>query len=1236
MAHRAKGIQWNCLSIANKKSELVHIVNKHKPFIICLQETWLKQDSIFKIPGFACFRNDRPDGYGGVAILVQNSFSAIPVSLSNHCNDISVVAVNVNSICYVSIYYARPSIAIFNEINQLLNNLPKPFVLLGDFNSHHQLWGCSSTTYYGEQLLDLINNHDLCILNTGEATRLARTPSAPDLSLCTPDLASLLSWSPLDSTHGSDHFPLLITFPFNKPAPLLRQPRLKYKLNDVMWEQFQFKVKQRVSELPELSKENINHCSQLFTEVLIGAADETFPAKKQGPNLIPSPPWWDEECTNAVKERKKVEKEYCTSMTDSNFDHYIEVSKSTKELLRNKKFEGWRKFCHSLCPNVKPSLVWENIRKFRSAFNKNQQNKIPSELAEKIMDRLAPPFVPDEFVINQTVPNPILDNRNGVMDLNSPFTLDELQGVLSYVKDSAPGDDGIPYSFLTHLDNDSLIYLLSLINKAFITGYVPPSWRTQDVIFLLKPQKPSTDPSSYRPIALSSTRTKVAEHLIKNRLEWFLEHNSLLSNSQFGFRKGKSTLDNLSIFTTDIRLAFSRNESVVAAFLDINAAYDNVNISILKSKMQYLKIPSLLTNFIVNIVSERFIKYSLDPSANSFLYRTVWKGLPQGSVLSPLLYNVYTYDLDSSVNNSLSILQYADDLLLYATGKIIEQVSESLNTTLGALKVWLNNNGLDLSPSKSTVVLFSRKRVLPPVHIALNNVPLLVKNQAKFLGVILDSKLTGIPHFEYALLRCEHNLNVLRCVTGVWWGAHPFTMKLLYNALIRSILDYGIFLLHPSNMNAFKKLEGVQSKALRLITGAMKSSPVNCLQVECCDPPLLLRQQYICDRYFYRCWQLKTHPLLPKISQLSDEVAASSFWKHKDAPPLVKSYRKHKSIEAATHQSSLLPLYQYNFKTLINKPKIELNLGIHKHGHGQNTNFNCIVGNKWPGWHYIFTDASKHAASSCVGIGVYHSQYKIVQQIKLPPESSVFTGEIFAILKAIEYAELAKLRDVVIFSDSLSSLQAISHFPFQRIKQAQLVFSIRDRILQCSLKGCNIIVSWIPSHVGIAGNERADRLANEAIQIGDIFPYNNYCHDLINLPRKHLHETWSHLWNSSTKGKYYRQIQKVIPCKAWFCDNPFSKKHTSILCRLRMGHVCSPAFLFRLKIVADPLCPCGEYGDVNHIFFSCPLYNRSVLFSQLLSIQIPFPTSITCLLYLNNYDVYKILVLYLELNNIKL
>ncbi|XP_063539112.1 uncharacterized protein LOC134748295 [Cydia strobilella] len=648
----------------------------------------------------------------------------------------------------------------------------------------------------------------------------------------------------------------------------------------------------------------------------------------------------------------------------------------------------------------------------------------------------------------------------------------------------------------------------------------------------------------------------------------------------------------------------------------------------------------MLSNFVINLLSERSISLLIDD--NNKISRLVWRGLPQGSVLSPLLYNIYTSDLEASLNGTVSVLQYADDLLLYSSNLSPEQASRSVTSSLGFLKSWLDSNGLELSVPKSVVVLFTRKLFPPPIKVQFDNYSISVKVKTKFLGVILDSKLTGLPHCEYIVSKCEKNINILRCVSGVWWGSHPFCMKLMYNALIRSILDYGTFLLEPGYVAGFQKLDRIQSKALRIICGAMNSSPINAMQVECAEPPLHLRRQYLCDRFLFRCSQFSNHQLWRILSNLLLQITTSNYWTHKSPPCLIKSFQKFKSISAPTVSSSTLPIFQHEYESLTLVPPVLLNIGISKNDIEQNQQFLGFIGTDCQDANHMYTDASKMSVSGCVGIGVLHIQSNIYQKIKLPPESSVYSGECFGILKALEFIIIMHLKKTIIFSDSLSSLQAISKIPFKSKSNNPIIYQIRSLLLKCHLKGYSVSIAWIPGHRGIKGNERVDELARDAIICGDMFPFKNVAEDLLALPKLFLRKEWTKQWTSGTgtaSALHYRSIQSSIPIKPWFAKISLSKPATSMLIRMRLGHVCTPQHLKLQNRVASSACICGaDPADLNHIFFACSLNDCSSLLRQLSDLKVPFPTSITSLLHINDSspDIFKVLYSFLSRHNIKL
>ncbi|XP_052739677.1 RNA-directed DNA polymerase from mobile element jockey isoform X2 [Bicyclus anynana] len=992
----AQIVQWNSRSVKNKKIEITSLIKHHHPVIVALSETWLRPESSFRIPGFACLRDDRHDGHGGCALLIKKSlvYSQIPLSINSQ--NINIVAARILNKTFVSIYIPYPNNNIKDELVSLLLQLPTPLILLGDFNCHHISWGCYYSDSFSNVLIDIFDRINVCILNDGSPTRRVypgQDPrSAVDLSACPPDIAISTSWKVLPHTHGSDHFPIVISLDQYVTPVLPPKPLLKYRLNKVDWKLYGNSVETFLSRLEPRTSGTLQRYD-LFQQAILSAAETHFPLKQNCQKFL-SPPWWDSECTTVIQTRDESETTYNNSMTPENFIAFQKNSAKSRRTLSKKKKNGWKGFCESLSPRSPSGLVWKSIKRYRGS--KKMDSPITNDPAmwiHKFESQLAPPFVPDLAYF------PTSNNFRNSDRLDKEFSFEELQIVLGAVQDSSPGEDGIPYSFLKNLTVNGKQHLLDLLNNIFITGNIPQSWKTQIIIPILKPGKDPAEHNSYRPIALSSTLCKVLEHMIKNRLEWFVESRDMLGKTQFGFRKSRSTADSLSMLATNIHLAFSRGEYLVGIFLDISSAYDSVDLPILRRKMLNLSIPARIVHFVMNLFMDRSIKIRVNEELRP--PRTVWKGLPQGSVLSPLLYNIYTSDLELAVDSFCNTLQYADDLALYSSSNSISEISIQLNSAMHYLSIWLSEHGLTLSASKSKAVIFTRKRTIPDLEIRYEDQIIQMDSSAKFLGVIFDSKLTGSQHFSYIAEKSEKGVNIIRALSGVWWGSHPYCQKLLYNALIRSHFDYGSFIFEPCNKEGLEKLNLVQTKCLRIIVGAMKSSPNAALMVECVDPPLDLRRQYLSDRYVSKLIQVSSHPLLPYLDSLSHKVNIDNYWVNKDPPRLVRSYRRCKALPQPISQSPAPPIFNCSFDALIFKPNVLLDLGISKNDREANRKLYQALGENWMGWTIIFTDASRLTTNGNVGSAVWIPKYNVVLLFKNPCQTSVFTGEAIAIHEAV-------------------------------------------------------------------------------------------------------------------------------------------------------------------------------------------------------------------------------------------
>lgn len=1218
---------------------MIYLLNKFHPVVSAISETWLRPGSCFKIPGYACLRDDRDDGFAGSCLLINKSFIYSQIQLTPHSRHISAVAAKVMNINFLSIYIPHPNQNLLSELSSICSCVPHPKIILGDFNTHHTSWGSYHSDSFSPYLLDLFDNINVSVINTGSPTHRVypnQNPhSAVDLTVCSSNLSTILDWRTLPYTLGSDHYPIVISLPklvVPIPAP---EPLLKYKLHDVDWNRYAEEVDNKMRMSSSELNSDIENSYNKFTQILLESANTVFPKKSKSKKNLLSPPWWDTECSAAIRNRKEAEKCYNVSMTPENFLKYQKAAATCKKTLNKKKRNGWKRFCENLSPRTSSSQVWKSVKRFRGSFifDPSSTND-PSTWLNGFADLLAPSYVPDRaFFCRPLCPtNPICNTNK----FNLPFSLPELTCALDGLRDTSPGEDGIPFSFLKNLSSYSKLYFLTLLNRIFSSGTIPSSWKRQIIIPILKSGKDPSISSSYRPIALSSTLCKILEHLIKNRLEWLVENIQILPKTQFGFRKGKGTFDSLSILSTDIRIAFSNEELLFGVFLDISSAYDNVYLPLLRNKMQQLSIPERMINFIYNLFTDRQIIIRFH--GTKLAPRHIWTGLPQGSVLSPLLFNLYTFDLEQCTNSFANLLQYADDVVLYKSSRTLSEASSSLNSALYYLSAWLEDHHLSLSPSKSCGVVFTRKRNIPLPTLICNNEIIPIRNTVKFLGVYFDTKLSGVQHFNFILQKSEKCVNVIRSLSGVWWGSHPYCQKLLYNAIIRSHFDYGSFIFEPCNKIPLNNLNLLQAKCLRIIIGAMKSSPKNALQVECADPPLGLRRQYISDRFLFKISQYPSHPLFPKLDLLCQKISNSRYWANKDSTRLVKSYNKLKSLSLPMFQSPYDTFFRCDFEALIYSPSVILDAGIVKNDPNANSSFNEYVLREFPQWLLMFTDASQPTKGDYVGSAVWVPKYKVVLSFKCPPITSIFTGEAIAIYEAISYAESHNITKTVIFSDSKSSLKAIIGNQFRSKTKHPVILLIKELLWKCKIRGLEVILCWIPGHSGINGNEVVDKWAKESSMSGSPLHFKSYSLDLVCHASLLLKEAWNSDWQTSKlhTGKYYGSIQTSIRPKPWFFRfRRGSKRVTSIICRLRLGHACTPVFLNKIHVRDHSICECGlEEGSPDHIFFNCHKYSVSLY--DILPNFIPRPINFKSLLSYIDSPFTQILSQYIDYFDIKL
>lgn len=264
------------------------------------------------------------------------------------------------------------------------------------------------------------------------------------------------------------------------------------------------------------------------------------------------------------------------------------------------------------------------------------------------------------------------------------------------------------------------------------------------------------------------------------------------------------TMECLSTFIGNIYHAFNDKEFFVATFVDIRGAFDSVNIPTLVSKLFSIGLPPAFCNIILSLFSHRNL-YFTSPFG-SHCTRTTYSGLPQGSCLSPILFNIYM----STIANHLSSLGYkcliyADDIVVFSSNKFLDIAIESLNLALNELNKIFKDLFFSVAYDKCKSVIFTRRRYLNPPNVYFDDNIIPFVDHTTYLGITLDPKLRWQPHTMSLISFGSRWANFLRAITGTWWGSHPLTLLLVYKSIIRSKLDYGCFLFGSASFSNWKK-----------------------------------------------------------------------------------------------------------------------------------------------------------------------------------------------------------------------------------------------------------------------------------------------------------------------------------------------------------------------------------------------------------------------------------------------
>ena len=439
----------------------------------------------------------------------------------------------------------------------------------------------------------------------------------------------------------------------------------------------------------------------------------------------------------------------------------------------------------------------------------------PIEIANTFNEYFStiPETIAKKIIPSKTKFTDYLTNRNPSSIFLVPTTPEEVTDIISNIKlDKAVGPNSIPNNILHCLKNVLGKPISDIFNTSISLGIFPDCLKIQEIIPIHKKDS-KMECKNYRPISLLSNLSKIFEKLLHTRLYKFLVESNSFYKLQFGFREKHSTIHALIKITESIQEAIDNKNFACGVFIDLQKAFDTVNHSILLNKLEYYGIRGLSNKLFQSYLHNRkqYVKINGVKSALAKIIH----GVPQGSILGPLLFLIYINDLNNAIEHS-AVFHFADDTNLLYIDSSLKKINKYINHDLKNLCQWLRANKISLNQGKTEILLFksSQKSITKTLNFRMSGQKVALSNATKYLGVIIDENLTFKSHITQLALKLGHANGILSKIRHY---VSPETLLSIYHAMFSSHLTYASQIWFNSENTINSQISKLQNKALRIM-----------------------------------------------------------------------------------------------------------------------------------------------------------------------------------------------------------------------------------------------------------------------------------------------------------------------------------------------------------------------------------------------------------------------------------